>query len=147
MVLSVQYMRAIAALLVVFHHCAWKARQYSTDPWGWIAVGECGVNLFFIISGYIVVLVTLGRWLPHDRIALMFVTHPLLLEFAIGIAAYWVLSKAAWNIVGQSRNATNAARAEWSSSARATCRWKRRPARAMRAATAKCTTCIEGNIA
>ncbi|MEQ1834079.1 MAG: acyltransferase [Candidatus Eisenbacteria bacterium] len=200
MVLSVQYMRAIAAFLVVIHHCAWKGRQYSSDPWGGFTVGECGVDLFFVISGYImcratsgrrisfpafmraralrilplywllslvalgvflvapqwvnsqggetrildsfllwpsgarflinngwtlsyeflfygifglglllpgifrlgvpmlaiVMLVTSARWLPAGNAAVAFLTHPLLLEFAMGMAAYVLLSRTAW---------------------------------------------------
>ena len=50
---SVQYMRAIAAILVVFHHAAWKGEQYSTNPLHWFHVGSIGVDLFFVISGFI----------------------------------------------------------------------------------------------
>ena len=53
MIYSVQYMRAIAALLVVIHHAAWKGEQYSSNPLYWFNVGGIGVDLFFIISGYI----------------------------------------------------------------------------------------------
>lgn len=53
MIRSIQYMRAIAALLVVFHHAAWKAHQHTSDPWAGFRVGEAGVDLFFIISGFI----------------------------------------------------------------------------------------------
>ena len=53
MIFSVQYMRAIAAMLVVLHHTAWKAEQYSTNPLDWFHVGSLGIDLFFIISGYI----------------------------------------------------------------------------------------------
>jgi exopolysaccharide production protein ExoZ len=53
MIYSVQYMRAIAALMVVIHHSAWKGVQYSSDPLSWFNVGGAGVDLFFIISGYI----------------------------------------------------------------------------------------------
>ncbi|MGP1832245.1 acyltransferase family protein [Shewanella frigidimarina] len=53
MIYSVQYMRAIAALMVVFHHSAWKGAQYGSDPLSWFHIGEAGVDLFFIISGYI----------------------------------------------------------------------------------------------
>lgn len=53
MIYSVQYMRAIAALMIVIHHAAWKGEQYSSDPLSWFNVGGIGVDLFFIISGYI----------------------------------------------------------------------------------------------
>ncbi len=53
MVLSIQYMRALAALLVVLSHVAIKGEQYSTSPLSWFHIGSAGVDLFFIISGYI----------------------------------------------------------------------------------------------
>ena len=45
-----QYMRAIAALLVVIHHARFKASIYSTNPLEWFHIGGAGVDLFFIIS-------------------------------------------------------------------------------------------------
>ena len=53
MIYSLQYMRAIAALLVVFHHATSKGTQYSPTTFEWYTIGEAGVDLFFIISGYI----------------------------------------------------------------------------------------------
>jgi len=53
MILSMQYMRAVAALLVVIHHARFKASIYSTNPLEWFNVGGAGVDLFFIISGFI----------------------------------------------------------------------------------------------
>lgn len=46
-------MRAIAALLVVLSHVAIKGTQYSSDPLAFFRIGGVGVDLFFIISGYI----------------------------------------------------------------------------------------------
>ena len=53
MIFSIQYMRAIAAVMVVINHAAWKGEQLSTNPLGWFNIGGVGVDLFFIISGYI----------------------------------------------------------------------------------------------
>ena len=53
MIYSIQYMRAIAALLVVMTHVATKGAKYGSDPLSWFNVGGAGVDLFFIISGYI----------------------------------------------------------------------------------------------
>lgn len=50
---SIQHLRAIAALMVVFHHLAWKAEQNNLDFLSWYIVGDAGVDLFFVISGYI----------------------------------------------------------------------------------------------
>jgi len=58
MVFSIQYMRAIAAIMVVLHHIAWKGKQYSTAPISWYHIGEAGVDLFFIISGYVMCMTT-----------------------------------------------------------------------------------------
>jgi len=46
-------MRAIAAFLVVLTHVATKGAKYSSDPLSWFNVGGAGVDLFFIISGFI----------------------------------------------------------------------------------------------
>ena len=59
MVLSVQYLRAIAVMLVVLSHIIWKNIQIngSTMHW-WHDAGTFGVDIFFIISGYIMVFIT-----------------------------------------------------------------------------------------
>lgn len=46
---GVQYLRGIAALMVVFFH----SRSYFTDIAAWTGVGARGVDLFFVISGFI----------------------------------------------------------------------------------------------
>lgn len=53
MIVSIQYMRAIAVLLVMFYHATWKGEVYSGTSWDWFNFGIAGVDLFFIISGYI----------------------------------------------------------------------------------------------
>lgn len=53
MIYSVQYMRAIASLMVLVHHASWKSVQYSHDLLTWFNIGSAGVDLFFIISGFI----------------------------------------------------------------------------------------------
>jgi exopolysaccharide production protein ExoZ len=56
LVLSVQYLRAVAALLVVFNHAAeqFPALEGVVPS----AMGLAGVDLFFVISGFIMVCVT-----------------------------------------------------------------------------------------
>src|SRR5579872_3052735 len=56
-VLSIQSLRALAALLVVFHH----ARQFPgfKDVIG-TGIGVSGVDIFFVISGFVMAL-TAGR--------------------------------------------------------------------------------------
>jgi exopolysaccharide production protein ExoZ len=87
LILSVQYMRTFAALLVVLSHVAMKGAQYSTDPLSFFNVGAAGVDLFFIISGYIMCHTVSGKsvvfveflWAKAKRI----------------IPLYWILTSAA----------------------------------------------------
>jgi exopolysaccharide production protein ExoZ len=55
----IQYLRAVAALMVVFHHSLiqlpWIGRYYQTS------IGAHGVDLFFVISGFVMVLTTHGK--------------------------------------------------------------------------------------
>lgn len=62
---SVQYLRGIAALLVVLTHAVVHPLAIST-PWAF-RVASSGVTLFFVISGFIMVYVTgTGRFDPVD---------------------------------------------------------------------------------
>ncbi|MCB4358663.1 acyltransferase family protein [Quatrionicoccus australiensis] len=62
LILSIQILRAIAALLVVLHHISWKCSQFSSsNPWDWMTFGGAGVDLFFIVSGYIMCQVSYSR--------------------------------------------------------------------------------------
>jgi peptidoglycan/LPS O-acetylase OafA/YrhL len=68
MILSIQYLRGVAALLVVLSHIAWKNVQAggSTLHW-WHQAGTFGVDIFFIISGYIMVYITQNmHQKPHN---------------------------------------------------------------------------------
>jgi exopolysaccharide production protein ExoZ len=49
---SIQYLRAFAALLVVFHHVR-RPHAGLYDPLRHFQVGQAGVDLFFVISGFI----------------------------------------------------------------------------------------------
>jgi len=53
MVLSIQYLRGIASFLVLLQHTATKGAQYANDPLSWFTVGGIGVDIFFLISGFI----------------------------------------------------------------------------------------------
>lgn len=59
MLYPIQYLRALAALMVVFHHALlqlpWTARYCQSS------IGAHGVDLFFVISGFVMVLTTHGR--------------------------------------------------------------------------------------
>jgi peptidoglycan/LPS O-acetylase OafA/YrhL len=57
---SVQYLRALAALLVVCHHAGDQVRGSI----GLSDIGNAGVDLFFVISGFIMVAITEARPMP-----------------------------------------------------------------------------------
>lgn len=61
MLYSIQYLRGLAAILVLFHHVVNKGAQYAGDPVGWFKVGPLGVDLFFIISGFIMCYTTADK--------------------------------------------------------------------------------------
>ncbi|MGK6324147.1 acyltransferase family protein [Sphingomonas sp. DT-51] len=50
--LSIQYLRAIAALLVVLHH-ARNPEPWLFNPLAGLSLGQSGVDIFFVISGFI----------------------------------------------------------------------------------------------
>ena len=55
-ILPIQYLRGVAALMVVWHHAAGQVDGMSSIvPW---VFGTSGVDLFFVISGFIMVVTT-----------------------------------------------------------------------------------------
>jgi exopolysaccharide production protein ExoZ len=57
-ILPIQYLRGVAASMVVWHHAAGQVRGMATQvPWEF---GTSGVDLFFVISGFIMVVTTSG---------------------------------------------------------------------------------------
>lgn len=97
---SVQALRAIAALAVMFAHLQGLESQLSSGPTllspGWIA-GVSGVDLFFVISGFIMVWVA-GDWTQGTSSSLKFMfsrvwrIYPLWWLFAALTAAYFLVS-------------------------------------------------------
>lgn len=90
MILSIQYLRGLAALLVLLSHVAWKGEQYAGNPMSWFHVGEAGVDIFFVISGFVMCHTTRhkhGR--PFD--VARFLGH----RFSRIMPLYWVLSTVA----------------------------------------------------
>ncbi len=77
---SIQYLRAIAASMVVYHHARDRLPEFTAalpSP-----IGQAGVDLFFVISGFIMVVTTWSR--PTGPGAFM-------LRRAIRIVpAYWI---------------------------------------------------------
>jgi exopolysaccharide production protein ExoZ len=59
---SLQYLRAVAALLVVYLHAAIQVNNLrGSNTSGWLEVGKCGVDIFFVLSGYVMWTSTAGR--------------------------------------------------------------------------------------
>ncbi|NIE98547.1 acyltransferase [Pantoea sp. Acro-805] len=84
---SIQFLRGIAALMVVLTHIAHKGQQYGTGSLNWFHVGGNGVDLFFIISGFIMCVTT-----HNKKITLLnFLLHRVIRI----IPLYWLLSLAA----------------------------------------------------
>lgn len=61
-ILGLQYLRAVAALGVVLFHCGGKV---GLD----LGIGQAGVDLFFIISGFLMVVITGPRSRPETFLA------------------------------------------------------------------------------
>ncbi len=62
MIVSLQYLRAVAALMVVAFHVSEKlGRMAGTDGSAAFAAGLAGVDIFFIVSGFIMLATTQGK--------------------------------------------------------------------------------------
>lgn len=53
MLVSIQFLRAFASIIVVLHHIAYKDKIFGNNILSSFTFGEIGVDIFFIISGYI----------------------------------------------------------------------------------------------
>ncbi|HYI70234.1 MAG TPA: acyltransferase [Skermanella sp.] len=61
-IVSIQYLRAVAALLVVFYHAIYQIKEYQGLFEGGIwRFGAAGVDIFFVISGFIMWVTTAAR--------------------------------------------------------------------------------------
>ncbi|EWY39417.1 acyltransferase [Skermanella stibiiresistens SB22] len=65
---SIQYLRAFAAILVVFHHARYQVTEFQVfyDQGVWL-FGQAGVDIFFVISGFIMWVTTSGRPMSPGR--------------------------------------------------------------------------------
>jgi len=64
---SIQIMRGVASLLVLLTHIAVKGSQYGNDALKGFSIGDAGVDLFFIISGYIMCVSTYNQHLSFTQ--------------------------------------------------------------------------------
>ena len=69
-IVSIQYLRAVAALLVVFYHAIYQIKEYQgLFEGGLWRFGAAGVDIFFVISGFIMWVTTAER--PAAPLAFM----------------------------------------------------------------------------
>jgi exopolysaccharide production protein ExoZ len=62
MLVQLQYLRAIAALLVVYFHSVLQVPKVNPGfDWEFHLFGETGVDIFFVLSGFVMWLTTAGR--------------------------------------------------------------------------------------
>lgn len=88
--ISIQLLRALASMMVLLGHMQIKERQYG-DPgalvWQSFAIGDVGVDIFFVLSGFIIFYVA-GASSRGLGSALTFMRHRFLRVFPI----YWLLT-------------------------------------------------------
>jgi exopolysaccharide production protein ExoZ len=62
MLVQLQYLRAIAALMVVYFHSVLQVPKVNSGfDWQFHLFGETGVDIFFVLSGFVMWLTTTGR--------------------------------------------------------------------------------------
>lgn len=54
MIFGIQILRGIAATLVVFAHLQSHTERFGTGEVSWLGIGGSGVDIFFVISGFII---------------------------------------------------------------------------------------------
>ncbi len=101
---GIQVLRALAALLVLASHTAWYEAQ-ATDATllpQWLFVGGAGVDLFFVISGFVIVYVTRGLF-GARRNTLLFLYNragriypPVWLFTALALPGFFLIGNTDW---------------------------------------------------
>ena len=76
--------------MVVLNHVAWKLQQRGSHLLDWFDIGEAGVDIFFVISGFIMCHVTAGRRpgvgaFVRDRLARILPLYWILTSVALGV--------------------------------------------------------------
>ena len=83
--ISLQYLRGLAATLVVFHHALATDLTIAHGAWG--KVGSWGVDIFFVISGFIIWRSAQGR--PFSARGFLF-------RRVVRIFPLWWLALSSW---------------------------------------------------
>src|SRR4029079_17250141 len=65
-ILEIQMLRAVAAMAVVVMHIGIELRYWGKATISWTDVGNAGVDLFFVISGFIMVFISWERFGRRD---------------------------------------------------------------------------------
>lgn len=82
---SVQYLRGMAALMVVYFHIAYQWSRVSGHPVGFPAsLGSAGVDVFFVISGLIMWITTAGGRMGPSEFMMKRITRI--------VPIYWLLT-------------------------------------------------------
>jgi peptidoglycan/LPS O-acetylase OafA/YrhL len=88
-VLSIQALRAVAAIAVLVPHITSDFARYLNQPdtFPAFAIGGAGVDLFFVISGFVMVYAS-ERLFQRDRGSLIFITHRIIRI----VPLYWLVT-------------------------------------------------------
>jgi exopolysaccharide production protein ExoZ len=86
--IGIQILRGVAATLVVLHHSLEESLAISASiaPEWVIRLGACGVDIFFVISGFIIYSVTYGREGRGGEQPLLFLLRRFIRIFPL----YWI---------------------------------------------------------
>ncbi|HTI92081.1 MAG TPA: acyltransferase [Puia sp.] len=88
---SIQIMRGLASILVVLLHISIKGAQYGNGALQGFSIGGSGVDLFFLISGYIMCVSTASRSLTFYQFILLRIRRIMPLYWlvtTVGLAIY-----------------------------------------------------------
>src|SRR5829696_2873445 len=83
---SIQYLRGVAALMVVYTHASVQTQRYADVELPFSAHGAAGVDIFFVISGFIMWMTTIGDT-PTSK-PLPFISR----RISRIVPLYWVLT-------------------------------------------------------
>ncbi|OCX32515.1 hypothetical protein QU42_02965 [Bradyrhizobium sp. UASWS1016] len=87
---SIQYLRGIAAMMVVFFHANGMTAEYFGSTWS--PLGAAGVDIFFVISGFIMWVTTGARRTPASFIQHRIVrVVPLYWCVTLALFSSWVI--------------------------------------------------------